>query len=275
MSTTDILRFCPASPRGGRPRKYAGDQERRDANARAARAYRARKRHKNPPVTHSIRIEEITLATARPFIEKWHYSKRVPTGKNVFFGCFLNGRLYCVADYGIGVNTVQAAYLARITRKPVTDQSLYELKRLCRRDPQNAAMPLTKFLSICHRMLRRYGIRFVVSFSDPAHGHNGGIYRAANFTHLGTSGAEWHVEDAAGKRRHRRVAYNLMKRENKRRTANAPPQMTLAEARQALGLRRVKTVPKDRWFLDLGKQRDTRAYRQPAPLPRPTFPRKP
>ena len=51
----------------------------------------------------------------------------------------------------------------------------------------------------------RQGVKFVVSFSDPANGHNGGIYKAANFKHLGKSNAEWHVVDKNGVLRHRHM----------------------------------------------------------------------
>ena len=47
-------------------------------------------------------VARIEHVTAKPFIEKWHYSRSCPTGQNWFFGAFVNGELYAVADYGIG-----------------------------------------------------------------------------------------------------------------------------------------------------------------------------
>jgi len=185
-------------------------------------------------------VRIISLKEAKPFIEQWHYSKRCPTGKNIFYGAYLGSTLYAVADYGIGVNPVQAAYLARVTGLSVRKSNLMELKRLCRIEPP-MSLPLTKFLRICHLLLRRQGVNFVVSFSDPAYGHNGRIYKAANFKHLGKSNAEWHVVDKNGVLRHRRYPYKYARRKG----------ITLEQARQELGLKRVKTVQKDRWFLAL------------------------
>jgi hypothetical protein len=185
-------------------------------------------------------VRLIRQKEAEPFIEQWHYSKRCPTGKNTFFGAYLGDTLYAVADYGIGVNPVQAAYLARVTGLPVSKSNLMELKRLCRIEPP-MSLRLTKFLRICHLLLRKQGVKFVVSFSDPANGHNGGIYKAANFKHLGKSAAEWHVVDKNGVLRHRLYAFRYAKRKG----------IPLVQARHELELKRVKTVQKDRWFLAL------------------------
>lgn len=185
-------------------------------------------------------VREISLPTARPFIERWHYSNKVPTGKNIFFGWFVDDELYAVADYGIGVNSFQASFLARSTKENVINENLLELKRLCRLEPPKK-LYLTQFLSKCHKLLKRRGYKFIVSFSDPEYGHNGGIYRAANFKHLGKTNAEWHVVDTEGVKHHRRYPYRYAQRNN----------CSIEEARKQLGLKRVKTLPKDRWFLKI------------------------
>jgi hypothetical protein len=215
-------------------------------------------------------VKEIPLTIARPFIEKWHYSKKVPTGKNIFFGWYITdfagtAILYAVADYGIGVNPNLAKYLTRLTGKNVSQSNLFELKRLCRTDPMNSDFPLTLFLSLCHKTLKRdYGIRFIVSFSDPEHNrftsqkdvpyNSGGIYKAANFEYLGKTNAEMHVIDEQGVTHHRKYAYSYMKRQNERGNP-----IKLNEARKILGVTPIRTEPKDRWLLDLGKNGKSRA----------------
>lgn len=186
-------------------------------------------------------IEEIEHAAARSFIERWHYSECVPTGRNIFFGWFIDGCLYAVADYGIGVNPYQHSFLARITGEDVTKANLLELKRLCRTEPRRDGYPLTAFLSKCHGILKRMGYGYVVSFSDPNYGHNGGIYKAANFRHLGQTNPEYHIVDADGNPRHRRYPYRYARRKG----------ISIKEAREELGLSRVRTVPKDRWLFEL------------------------
>jgi len=187
----------------------------------------------------------ITHSQAKPFIEYWHYSGCVPTGKNIFFGWWVAGELYAVADYGCGVNPYQAEFLARTTGNSVTNENLVELKRLCRIDPPRDDAYLTMFLGRCHKILSCCGIEYVVSFSDPEHGHDGGIYKAANFRHLGVTNPEIHLIDENGEKRHRRYAYRYARR-NK---------VHVSVAREHLGVKPIKTAPKDRWFLSIGKKR--------------------
>jgi len=130
--------------------------------------------------------------------------KRYQLEKNIFYGCFVNGLLYAVADYGIGVNAFQASYLTRLTGFDVSNENMLELKRLCRIEPKDEKIQLTEFIAKCHKLLIKLGYRFIVSFSDPMYGHNGGIYKAANFKHLGTTSPEVHVKDSDGNIRHRR-----------------------------------------------------------------------
>lgn len=178
-------------------------------------------------------------------IEQYHYSAKVPTGKNLFFGWYDGDDLYAVADYGIGVNPFQASFLSRVTGCDVRNDNLLELKRLARIEPKRDSMPLTRFLSLAHKALKRKGFEFVVSFSDPEHNHTGGIYKAANFVHYGYSNAEWHVVDKEGVKRHRRYAYRYAQRNG----------CTIAEARELLGLTRERSKPKDRWLISIGRQK--------------------
>ncbi len=185
----------------------------------------------------------ISHDVAKPFIEKWHYSGRCPTGKNIFFGWYIDETLYAVADYGIGVNPYQAQYLSRITGLDIHNNELLELKRLCRIEPKIDKMPLTMFLSQCHKLLAKDGYCYIVSFSDPNYGHSGGIYKAANFRNLGKTNPENHVVEKDGTIRHRRLYFRYSRRKN----------VSVSQAREDLGLTLVKTIPKDRWFIQIAK----------------------
>jgi hypothetical protein len=198
----------------------------------------------SPPASRNVDSAELVrldISHARPFIEHWHYSGRVPTGQNFFWGWFFNGELYAVANYGIGVNPYQADFLARESGKAVTLGNLVELKRLCRIEPRNETLPLTAFISRCHKALRSMGYRFVVSFSDPEYAHTGGIYKASSFTHMGLTNPEVHLVDRDGNKRHRRLAFRYARRKG----------IEVPDARTRLGLSRQKTEPKDRWFKTL------------------------
>ena len=78
------------------------------------------------------------------------------------------------------------------------------------------------------------------------HNHNGGIYRAANFTHLGMTGAATHNIDKDGNIVHRRIPYH-----HKRRMNYPDGVEGMERARDDLGLKKYTTPPKDRWFIAL------------------------
>ena len=250
-------------------------------------------------------VRPIEHRTAKPFIEHWHYSHNCPTGFNIFFGAFIDGKLYAVADYGSGSNMDKGANLARLTGCPVRTQEVtqkwlddphknmnlnglvvgprncLELKRLCRQGEKGAAkIPLTRFLSICYRVLRReHAVRGIVSYSDFGQLRTervgtkwvvppdlwpvgdapscGLVYQAANFQYLGRTAPDTHtvrdaylypnpVQDSGekdGEIVHRRVAYKEMKRRKKRGEV-----IELEAVRIEHGRVPIVTPPKERWF---------------------------
>lgn len=72
-------------------------------------------------------VVECSITQARPMVERWHYSGKMPGG---FSRCFewVSDRHpfgpYAVAAYGIGTNPYQASYLARVTGLGVTDATM-------------------------------------------------------------------------------------------------------------------------------------------------------
>lgn len=214
-------------------------------------------------------VREIKREVAAPFIEQWHYEHKTPTGKNVYFGCFVAGDLFAVASFGWGAamklsngNYSIEGYLERHYPElgiVGSRRSVLHLQRLCRVGSREdkGPIPLSQFLAACRRLIRRHSIgkeaRGIISYSDPSRGHSGGIYRAAGFRHLGTTASEMHVIDENGVIRHRRVAYKFMKSRNSQaeRKGKPIPFPTLAAARKHLGFEPHKTSPRDRWFLAL------------------------
>jgi hypothetical protein len=205
----------------------------------------------------SLSVRSITKKVAEPFIVKWHYSARCPTGKNIFFGWYINAVdyglegdmfgevLYAIADYGIGVNPYQAKFLSKLTGIDIQNDKLLELRRLARIEPKIEKLHLTSFISKCHKLLKQNGICYIVSFSDPTYGHTGGIYKASNFQYLGKTNAETHAIEANGTIRHRRLYFRYARRNN----------VDVAQARKELGLELIKTAPKDRWFIKINQKR--------------------
>ena len=108
------------------------------------------------------------------FIKDNHYSKSCPPG-NTYFGAFYDGVMVGAAVYRKpSLPKTRAAYQADI-----------ELSRLVLLDHclKNSE---SRFIGFQLRWLKKnsWPTR-VISFADPHHGHQGVIYRAANFQYLG------------------------------------------------------------------------------------------
>ena len=187
----------------------------------------------NPTPSLHFLIIPISHEQAKSFVEKWHYSHRIPTGKNIYFGLLNDGFLYAVIVYGIGVNPYQASFLGV--------ESVIEIKRMCRSEPK---MPyeLSRFIRLTMKMARKLmTFDAVVAFADPEQGHEGTVYKAAGFKHEGFTNQEWHLVGNDGIKRHRRLAFRMARRNN----------ITVSEARERLGMKRIKTEKKYRWVLRL------------------------
>ena len=179
--------------------------------------------------TSPLHIQKIGHDHAKRFVEKWHYSKRMPTGKNICYGLMLDDCLYAVIVYGIGVNPYQARFL--------DCEKVMEIKRLCRTEPRKKYQ-LSRFISITAKWAKKeMHYDKLVAFADPEHGHEGTIYKASGFEKVGTTNPEYHLIDVDGNVRHRRYAFRYARRNG----------VSVAEARDMLGVDRVKTLPKNRW----------------------------
>ena len=121
----------------------------------------------------SFRVKEIEYGACKPFCIRWHYSKSCPVGQ-AYFGLYSGLYLIGIACFGPpAMKNQKDCYSCDI-----------ELRRLCCIDdtPKNTE---SFFISKTLIMLRKFGVKRVLSLADPNHGHSGGIYKATNFTFLG------------------------------------------------------------------------------------------
>lgn len=129
-----------------------------------------------------LHVDWCSFEAAKHAVTWWHYSGSMPTGKLMKFGVWERGEFIGVVLYGRGV-------IYRIGDQFGLDQTeVCELVRVALREHET---PVTRIVAITLRMLRRAcpGLRLVISFADPNHGHHGGIYQAGNWTYLGLPSA--------------------------------------------------------------------------------------
>jgi hypothetical protein len=102
----------------------------------------------------------------------------LPVGRLVKVGAWEDGRFVGVVIFSRGASS-------HLGRQWSLDQTeVCELTRVAFREHQT---PISRVLRLAVSMLRSSnpGLRLVVSFADPAHGHHGGIYQAAGWVYTG------------------------------------------------------------------------------------------
>jgi hypothetical protein len=142
-------------------------------------------------------VAEVPLGTVRTLIERNHYSRSCPAVASRAFAIFLGKQLHGAAVFSNGSAHAGRLVVAGVPQHVVTLSRLWLSDRL----PKNAE---SRVLGIILRMLRREGRhKVLLTFADPAVGHDGTIYRAAGFTYLGTTAPESYIL-IAGKECHPR-----------------------------------------------------------------------
>lgn len=147
-------------------------------------------------------VEPTSFASVRPFIKKWHYSPYVNVQEKHSFGLYRPNEWGLPELVGAMVYTRPAGAAAAQKYYPENPSKCLELRRLCCIDdtPKNAE---SFFVSRTIKWLRKNtDWKCIVSYADPAHGHEGTIYKASNFKYLGLTaggrslsvdGKEFHI----------------------------------------------------------------------------------
>lgn len=127
-----------------------------------------------------IELRLIGNKAARYAVEHWHYSRTMPAAPLIRYGVFEDGDFIGCVLFGRGAS-------AKLPKSfGLKSSELCELVRVALKG-HNA--PVSQIVAQALAQLRTSnpGLRLVVSFADPAHGHVGGIYQAGNWLYLGTS----------------------------------------------------------------------------------------
>lgn len=144
-----------------------------------------------------LKLDWCSHEAAKFSVFHWHYSKKMPAGKLVRIGVWENQKFIGCVLFGRGAN--------RNIGKPfgLKQTEICELVRIALRKHQT---PVTRIISIAVKMLRKHspGIKMLVSYADPAQGHTGQVYRAANWIYMGRTKRKALRVD--GSRMHKRTA---------------------------------------------------------------------
>lgn len=203
-------------------------------------------------------VDFCSADAARYACANWHYSGTVPKGKLVRVGVWEDDVFVGAVVFGDGANPgVFAPYGLDYSQGA-------ELVRVALRAH---AAPVSQIVTRAVALLRAHspGLRILVSFADPEHGHHGGIYQAMNWLYLGTTKAteEFVVN---GKRMHGK---GLRQTRRGHRRGGVPAENVLEWARLVLdpNAYRIMGSSKHRYVLPL--DRGIRRRLTPLALPFP------
>lgn len=146
----------------------------------------------------ALRLTWATHPFARYACERWHYSRSLPCPPMVIVGVEEDGQPIGVVLFSRGGNK----HLYRPYGLKQTEGA--ELTRVALASHRT---PTTRIVAIAVRMLKLHcpGLRLVVSFADPAHGHLGTIYQAGGWLYAGDSEPSAQFRDSTGRLWHRRM----------------------------------------------------------------------
>ena len=151
-----------------------------------------------------IKVANASNDAAKFAVEKWHYSRILPTGKLVKYGVWENDKFIGVVIYSRGASPHLGTFLE-------LDQT--EICELTRVALTKHEAPVSQIVAETLRLLKKDSpkLRAVISFADPKEGHKGGIYQAGNWIYTGMSNPviEYYID---GRWRHTRGAYHHPKR---------------------------------------------------------------
>ena len=134
--------------------------------------------------------------------EHWHYSRKAPTAKGIYFGVWEDDEYTGALAFQRSANR----HSADIFGLPYNE--VLELTRVAL---TKHVTPVSRIMAIAVRRLHKKmpGLRLLFSYADPAQGHHGGIYQACGWLYTGLSGAsstyvingrEYHQRTLTGKK---------------------------------------------------------------------------
>lgn len=134
----------------------------------------------------SLRVDWCAASAAREACRRWHYSRTLPISKSQYLGVWEAGRFEGAVVFSLGASPSLGS------RYGLGPFQAAELTRVALRSHR---VPVSRILAIALSQIRRMnpGLRLIVSFADPFHGHHGGIYQAGNWIYTGASSPRWVV----------------------------------------------------------------------------------
>lgn len=172
-----------------------------------------------------LTVEPCTNTAARYAVEHWHYSGKLPRGqaRTARYGVWEDGRFVGAIIFGPGAS-IDLHRPYGIDRDQVG-----ELLRVALGEHER---PTSEIVSRAVAVIAKQntGLRLLVSFADPFHGHVGTLYQAMNWLYTGRSSDDFEVYHA-GRWWHSRQIRKTEAFYFGKNTRNSPARLTHEEIR--------------------------------------------
>lgn len=141
-----------------------------------------------------LKVDFCSYQAAKFAVEHWHYSKTMPKSKLNMFGVWENDTFIGSVVYGVGAT---ADMVKQFGLDKWEGCELVRVALTAHKSPVSQIVAKTFGLLTKHNQ----GLRLLVSYADPEHGHAGGIYQAMNWIYTGltmasdeyiVNGKRWH-----------------------------------------------------------------------------------
>ena len=135
-------------------------------------------------IAKDIMVKVIPAKIANEFVKKHHYSGKVVPNSKLHFGCFLDGRLGGVMQYGNPIDKRNILNLVETSNKGFNGKwnEMLELNRMAFSDilPRNSE---SRCISVSFKLIKKNApqVKWVLSFADGTQCGDGTIYRASGF----------------------------------------------------------------------------------------------
>jgi hypothetical protein len=181
----------------------------------------------------NLRLDWCSYEAAKYAVKHWHYSRSLPCSKTARIGVWEDGNFIGVLVFAWGANLRLAGEFGL---------KMTECAELCRVALNKHQTPVSRIVTIALKMLKRTmpGIRLLVSYADPEHGHVGKIYQAMGWCYLGESMGPGGIM-LKGKPTHRRTI------NSKYRTSSIAWLRKHVDPRASI----IRTAPKHKYLLPL------------------------
>jgi len=129
-----------------------------------------------------LKVDWCSYQAAKYAVEHWHYSRRMPAGRNVYIGVWESGEFIGAVLFGLGSGS-------STNGKRYGLASSHEMAELTRVALREHKAPVSQIVAQAIRLVKKQspGLRLLISMADPAQGHVGAIYQAMNWVYTGVT----------------------------------------------------------------------------------------